>query len=164
MKKIFLLILTCLISTLLISNTVFASVDIEQKDWEDINLSDEEFEQILSQNVNNSFSTYATNLIEGHTLAISKKTSTLIIAGFTQVKSLTKCGFSKVTIQRRKNSSSSWTTYKTYTDLYNNTTYYRLSKSLSVPTGYQYRVTCTHYAKKNTTVEKINATSNIVSF
>lgn len=165
MKRItFLLILICLISILLTPTTAFASVDIEQQDWEDIILSNEKFEQILLQNSNNLISTSATDLIEGHSIGISKKNSTLIVVGFTQVRSSTKCGFSTVTIQRRKTSSSSWSTYKTYTNLYNTTTFYRLSKSLSVPTGYQYRVTCTHYAKKNTTTQKINATSNTISF
>ena len=166
MKRItFLLILICLISILLTPTTTFASVDIEQQDWEDIILSNEEYTRILSQNPNNSISTSATTLIDDHKISISKKNNVLIIVGQTRgLPSTTKCGFSKVTIQRRKNSSTSWTTYKTYSDLYNNNSLYMLSKSLSIPIGYQYRVTCTHYAKKNTTTQKINATSNTVSF
>ena len=39
--------------------------------------------------------------------------------------------------------------YKTYEDLYIDDVAYILTKSLTVPTGYQYRVTCIHYAKKN---------------
>ena len=74
MKRItFLLILICLISILLTPTTAFASVDIEQQDWEDIILSNEEYTQILSMNPNNSISTSATTLIDDHKISISKK-------------------------------------------------------------------------------------------
>ena len=46
-------------------------------------------------------------------------------------------------------------------------TYYSIgiSKSLTVTSGYQYRVTCTHYAKKSLlSTQKINNTSNTVTF
>ena len=158
-------LLICFIIILLLPTTAFASTNIEQEDWQDIRLSDEEFEQLLSQNSNNELIPFASNLISSKAISISKKDNTLLIIGRTDCNNMvTKCGFSKVTIQRRKNSSSSWTTYKSYTDLYANSSIYKLAKSLSVPTGYQYRVTCTHYAKSSTKSQSINNTSNTVTF
>ena len=56
------------------------------------------------------------------------------------------------------------TDYKTYDDLYTDGHTYILSKSIAVASGYQYRVTCTHYAKKNLfSTQKINNVSNVVT-
>ena len=136
--------------------------------WRDITLSDEEFELVLSQGSSVSGeenSVMASGLITNYSIGISKSGSTLTIAGRTQcVTDVVKCGFSKVTIQRRANSSSSWSNYQTYTSLYVDGYKYTLSKSLTVASGYQYRVTCTHYAKKSLlSTQKINNTSNTVT-
>ena len=164
MKKINYLLI-CFIIILLLPNTVFASTNIEQDDWQDIILSDEEFEQLLSQNSTDEIIPFASSLISSKSISISKKDDSLIIIGLTECNStVTKCGFSKVTIQRRKNSSATWSSYKTYTDLYTSSSKYRLTKSISVPTGYQYRVTCTHYAKNSTKSQTINNTSNTLTF
>ena len=167
MQKIFnLLIVGCLIFTLFIPTNVFGAVGGEDTEWLDIVLSDEEFEKILSNNPNNNVMLYATGLINIYSIAIKKSGNNLIIAGKTQGSSdVIKCGFKEVKIQRRSNSSSSWSNYKTYTDLYNDSRTYTLSKSISVPAGYQYRVTCTHYAKKNIfSTQKIDNTSNTLTF
>lgn len=168
MKKIIkMLIMSCLIITCLIPNVAFASVGNNQlQDWEDISLTEEEFNKILSMNPNNKIEPCASNLITGSSISISKSGNSLIIAGITKGSAdVTECGFKKVTIQRRKNSSSSWSNYKTYENLYNKSDYYRLSKKITVASGYQYRVTCTHYAKKNIlSTQKIDKTSNTITF
>ena len=104
-------------------------------------------------------------MIDTDSLAVSKSGSNLLIAGRTScISDVTKCGFKEVVIQRRKNSSSSWSDYKTYDDLYTNGHAYTLSKSIAVTSGYQYRVTCTHYAKKNLfSTQKIDNVSNVVT-
>lgn len=136
----------------------FAAVGGEEAEWQDIVLSDEEFEEILSNNPDNQITPLSSDLINRHSIAIQKNGNCLIIAGTTY-------GSSEVSIQRRSNSSASWSNYQTYSDLYNNSHQYILSKSISVPSGYQYRVTCTHYAKKNlVSTQKINGTSNILTF
>lgn len=136
----------------------FAAVGGEEAEWQDIVLSDEEFEEILSNNPDNQIMPLSSDLINRHSIAIQKNGNSLIIAGTTY-------GSSEVSIQRRSNSSASWSNYQTYSDLYNNSHQYILSKSISVPSGYQYRVTCTHYAKKNlVSTQKINGTSNILTF
>lgn len=166
MKKIIrFLVLSCLIATCLIPNVAFAAVGTSQPEWQDVTLTDEEFDAILSLNPNNEITPYATGLIIGKDIAISKNGNTLTIAGETRGSSnVTKCGFKEVTIQRRKNASSSWSDYQTYKDLYRESTSYKLTKIVTVPSGYQYRVTCTHYAKKNIfSTQKIDNTSNIVT-
>lgn len=144
----------------------FAAVGGEEAEWQDIVLSDEKFEEILSNNPDNQITPLSSDLINRHFIAIQKNGNCLIIAGTTYGSSeVSKCGFTKVSIQRRSNSSASWSNYQTYSDLYNNSHQYILSKSISVPSGYQYRVTCTHYAKKNlVSTQKINGTSNILTF
>lgn len=144
----------------------FAAVGGEEAEWQDIVLSDEEFEEILSNNPDNQIMPLSSDLINRHSIAIQKNGNSLIIAGTTYGSSeVSKCGFTKVSIQRRSNSSASWSNYQTYSDLYNNSHQYILSKSISVPSGYQYRVTCTQYAKKNlVSTQKINGTSNILTF
>ena len=167
MKKIFTLIITtCLFLTLFIPTDAFAAVGVEQSEWQDIVLSDEEFEKILSNNPNNNIMPHTSGLIDSYSIAISKSGSNLIIAGKTScVSSVTKCGFTKVIVQRRSSSSASWSNYQTYNDLYKEARSYTLSKSLSVPSGYQYRVICTHYAKKSSlSTQKIDNTSNTLTF
>ena len=167
MKKFVSIVISiCFIFSLFIPNTAFASVDEGMGDWQDIELSEEEFNGILSNNQNDDIRPFASGLIISYSIGISKNGNTLIIAGKTSgTDRVIRSGFTKVTIQRRKDSSSSWTDYKTYEDLYNDATSYFLSKSYIVISGYEYRVTCTHYAKKNLlSVEKINNTSNTLSF
>lgn len=167
MRKIISVMLSiCFLFSLLIPNSAFASVENGQGDWQDIYLSEEEFNEILANNPNNDIRPLASGLIDAYSIGISKNGNTLIIAGKTSgVTGVIKCGFTKVTIQRRKDSSSSWTDFKVYEDLYNDAGIYALSKSYIVISGYEYRVTCTHYAKKNLlSVQKIDNTSNTIKF
>lgn len=166
MKKFF---MSAIIFTLLVSfvlpTVAFAADDGQIEEWQDINLTEQEIEDILALNPDNGVSAYASNLINMYHIAIAKNGNSLIVAGKTigtyEVK---KCGFKEVVIQRRKSSSDSWSTYTKYTDLYVDNSGYTLSKSLTVPSGYQYRVTCIHYAKKNLfSTQKINNTSNTVT-
>lgn len=167
MKKFFMsaIIFTLLLSFLL-PTVAFAADGSQPEEWQDISLTEQEMEDILSLNPNNDISTYATNLINRYNIAIDKNGSNLIIVGSTigtyEVK---KSGFKEVVIQQRKSSSDSWSTYTKYTNLYIDVSSYTLSKSLTVPSGYQYRVTCIHYAKKNLlSTQKISNTSNTVTF
>lgn len=161
-----------LVFTFIFQVSFVALADENEPDWEDITLTQEEFDEILALNpqrqttsMSGQTDTKATGLIASYSIAISGNGSTLIIAGSTNCNpDVVKCGFKVVTIQRRTSSTASWTTYKTYEDLYYNTSVYTLAKTLTVPTGYQYRVTCTHYAKKNLlSTQKINNTSNTLA-
>ncbi len=111
-------------------------------------------------------SLYSSNLIIRNNLSIKKDGTTLKITGLTEGSSeVVKCGFTKVVIQRKKSSSTSWSNYKTYKDLYSDSTKYNLRKSITVEKGYQYRVTATHYAKKSLlSTQKIEVTTGSLTF
>ena len=167
MKKIISITLCmCFLFSLFIPNTAFALVEEETEEWQDIYLSEEEFNAVLSNNPNNDIRPLASGLINAYSIAISKNGNTLIVAGQTVgTMGVVKCGFSKVTIQRRKSGTTEWSDYIPYTDLYSESSLYNLGKSCLVTPGFQFRVVCTHYAKKNIlSVEKIDNVSNIVTF
>lgn len=109
----------------------------------------------------------ASGLILSYTLNIARQgNTTLIITGDTDCNtSVVRCGFKSLIVERRLNSSTSWSEYYNYGNVYvdkNNAHFY---DELSVDPGYQYRVTCKHYAKKNfLNTQSISNTSNIVTF
>ena len=165
MKKTFSSLLAIVLSFLFVFQTNFVAFADDEPDWEDANWTQEEFDEILNQNPNNQVSTYASGLILAYSIAISSSGSNLLIAGKTRcAPDVVKCGFTVLTIKRRTSSSASWTTYKTYSDLYDNDPSYTLAKTITVPTGYQYRVYCTHYAKKSLlSTQKIDNASNVIA-
>lgn len=106
-----------------------------------------------------------TGLIFSYSLALASSDNTLEIAGLTQCSiDVVKCGFKDLTVERRKTSSDSWEDYYEFGNVYRETTAAVLSTTLAVASGYQYRVTCKHYAKKNIlSVQTVSNTSNIVT-
>lgn len=106
----------------------------------------------------------ASGLIYSYGLSLSKTGTTLCIEGLTQCAlEVVKCGFKDLTVQRRATSSDSWKDYYEYGNVYRDATAAGLSTTLAVESGYQYRIYCKHYAKKNIfSVETITNTSNIV--
>lgn len=173
MKKSISKLLALVLAFMFVFQTSFVALaNDNEPDWVDVEMTQEEFDSILALNEQSSSSsmggqasTQATGLIYAYSIAVSGSGTTLRIAGKTNCNmDVVKCGFSIITIQRRTSSTASWSTYKTYEDLYNNTFAYTLTKSITVPTNYQYRVTCTHYAKKNLfSTQKINNTSNVIA-
>lgn len=168
MKKVLLSVVSVIMVIVTLVPTAFAA-DEQLTEWQDLILSEEEFNEILSNNTIYTVSenARATGLISAYAIAISKSgTNTLNIAGKTTgTYDVVKTGFKEVIVQRRTSSSASWSDYVIYEDLYINEVGYNLGKSLTVPTGYQYRVTCIHYAKKNIlSVQKIDNVSNVITF
>lgn len=110
-------------------------------------------------------STRATGLITSYGLNLYKTGTTLEITGRTHgMYEVVKCGFKDLTIQRRKTSSDSWEDYYEYGNVYANAVAANLDTTLVVESGYQYRISCKHYAKKNLlSVQTIANTSNIVT-
>lgn len=116
---------------------------------------------------NNGDDILASGLIFQYDLTIVKKNNTtLTIYGTTDCDPVVvKCGFKNLKVQRRANSSSSWSDYYTYGNEYLDTCFYAIGRDLTVDPGYQYRVTCKHYAKKNLfSTQTISNTSNIITF
>lgn len=117
-----------------------------------------------NESIENLNKTRASGLIYAYGIDISKNGTTLLIAGETDcISAVVKCGFKNLTVERRKTSSDSWEDYYEYGNVYADSNFANLSTSLSVASGYQYRVTCKHYAKKSLLVtQSISNTSNIV--
>lgn len=162
MKKYISIFLTIfMIFTCFSPITAFAS-DVTE---DDAYFTQEEFES-LEHTYAIGITPYATGLITDNNLGIAKDGTKLKITGLTKGSSeVVKCGFTKVVVQRKKSSESSWSNYKTYKDLYSESTKYNLSKSLTVDKGYQYRVTATHYAKKSLfSTQKIDSTTGYLTF
>lgn len=165
MRKSISKILAIILSLLFICQTSFVVFADDEPDWQDVNWTQSEFDEIYYQNPYNQISPLTSGLIVGYGIAISNSGSNLLVAGRTICDPrVVKCGFTVVTIKRRSSSTASWTTYKTYEDLYNNNASYSLSKTIPVSRGYQYRVYCTHYAKKSLlSTEKIDNVSNVIA-
>lgn len=109
----------------------------------------------------------ASGLIYQYDLSASKRDSTtLIVYGLTDCDPVVvKCGFKNLKVQRRANSSSSWSDFYDYGNVYLDSHHYAIGRYLNVDPGYQYRITCKHYAKKNIlNTQTISNTSNIVTF
>lgn len=106
----------------------------------------------------------ATGLILSYGLELRKSGTTLTILGVTDCSlDVVKCGYKNLTIQRRKTSSDSWSDYYEYGNVYAEATAAHLNTTLSVASGYQYRISCKHYAKKSLLLtQSISNTSNIV--
>lgn len=160
LKSIFLI---CLSLIMMLPVTAYA--EETQPEWNNITLSQEEIDEILAPYEVNNSNARASGLITAYAIGLQKSGSNLLIVGKTNcAPDVTKCGFSEIIVQRRKTNSDSWAQYTKYTDLYSNSTGYVLTKSITPPSGYQYRITCKHYAKKSLfSTETITNISNIVS-
>lgn len=114
---------------------------------------------------NISDNTRATGLIYAYGLDLSKSGNTLHITGQTYgFGDVVKAGFKDLTIQRRKTSDDSWKDYYDYGNVYVDGWGANLDTTLVVESGYQYRISCKHYAKKSLLVtQTIANTSGIVT-
>lgn len=143
----------------------FNAYATENSKNDEIYFTQEEFE-LLEHMYAVSAQPYATGLITSYQLGIAKNGSNLAIYGYTNGTSdVKKIGFTEVVIQRKKTSESKWSDYITYKSLYSDGYKYTLSKSVAVESGYQYRVTAVHYAKKSLlSTQKIEATTGYLTF
>ena len=119
----------------------------------------------IYENANESTESRATGLIMSYGLEISVTGTTIRILGETYCAgSVVKSGFKNLVVQRKKVSSSTWSDYYDYGDLYSDTYAASVNTTLAVESGYEYRVTCKHYAKKSLLVtQSISNTSNVVT-
>lgn len=109
--------------------------------------------------------TRVSGLITAYGLSLEKSGTTLKIYGQTlAAPDVVKCGFKNLVIQRRASSDDSWKEYYDFGNRYIEMSFASFSTTLVVPAGYQYRISCKHYAKKNLlSVQTIANTSNIVA-
>lgn len=155
-----------LLFSLLIPNVTAFATESEKPEWQDVYLTEEQFDEIFPSNSENNIMPLAADLIMEYYIGISKEGNTLYIGGKTFGNAeVVKSGFTKVTIQKKLPTSPTWNDYITYKDLYADASHYILTKSVTLASGYQYRVVCTHYAKKNIlSTQKIDNTSNVLIF
>lgn len=162
MKK-YISVISIICAIIMCVSPISASASNETTD--DIVISVEEFESL--EHVYAVYpQTRATGLITSNNLGIAKSGNTLYISGHTYGnEDVEKCGFTEVIVERRINSNYSWSEYLVYEDLYSSSNKYTLSKSIAVSSGYQYRVTGIHYAKKSLfSVQKIDAETGYLTF
>lgn len=109
--------------------------------------------------------TRVTGLILSYGLSVTVSGNTLNIDGSTHgTPEVVRSGFKDLTVECRKNSTYSWEDYHEYGNVYYDVSATGISTTLTVTKGFQYRVTCKHYAKKNLLlVETIENSSNIVN-
>ena len=161
--KVVLSVVFCLSSICPINS--FA-VNEENIQWYENNFTEEKIQQILDQNPQNNVAERATGLIKFYNVAIAKDGSYLaMVARVICDGEVVKCGFKKIVLQQRATTSSSWKNCLTLEKIYDDNFGYTIGRTFAVNSGYQYRVVCTFYAKKNLLVtEKIEHTSNVVTF
>ena len=117
------------------------------------------YEQITNED------TRATGLIGSYGLSLTKTGTTLYLRGQTYGSpDVVTCGFKNLTVERRKTSDDSWKDYYEFGNVYVDAVAANLETTLVVESGYQYRISCKHYAKKNLlSVQTIANTSGIVT-
>lgn len=106
-----------------------------------------------------------TGLISSYKITLKKDGTTLNITGKTQCSTdVVKCGIRNIVVEYRTSSSADWQTYQECDDYYVETYSCNYNMSITnVPSSYQYRVTCQHYAKENIfSTQKIDNVSEIV--
>lgn len=122
---------------------------------------------VVNATDNNSDEIQASGLILNYDLTgVKKNSNTLTVYGTTSCNpEVVKCGFKNLIVQRRVNSSSSWSDYYDYGNVYDDSCFLAIGRDLPVDPGYQYRIICKHYAKKNIlNTQTISNTSNTVTF
>ena len=161
MKKL----VSFILSVILIITCCFIPVNAADKE---IVLPRVENFSLVSPVVEDDFSvdnSRATGLIMSYQLQLSKTGTTLNIYGETYcISEAVKCGFKNLVVQRKKSTGTIWSEYYDYGDLYQEAKTACLNTTLTVESGYQYRVSCKHYAKKSLLVtQSVSNTSNIVT-
>lgn len=150
-KRIFGILLAMAICvTGIMSFDVKASTEVES---EDIDMSCLMTEDALTGYVENQ--TWGVYLASG-TSTINKISSTKVGAGGT-TNAAKKCNVSITSILERKNSSGSWVRVISWTQENTNAFSAGISKSVTVPSGYYYRVRSHHYASTDSASSYTNA-------
>lgn len=159
--KRFISLMLCAI--ILFSCCVFQSSAVSEKDFVPY-VIDYSLTSPIYDVATESSESRATGLIMSYALGLSVTGTTLNIRAETYcMPEVVKSGFKNFVVQRRKATSATWSDYYDYGDLYNETFASSITTTLAVQSGYQYRLSCKHYAKKSLLVtQSISNTSNVV--
>lgn len=150
-KKILAAVLSIMICFISFSNSgILAKAEGE---CEDIDIS-----YLLTDNALMGYSdaqTWGVYYSDGYSI-INKISSTKIGAGGVTNANV-KCQVSVTAIVERKNDSGSWVRVTSWTQTNENAFSAMVSKSLTVGTGYYYRVRCSHYASTDVSSSSTDA-------
>ena len=150
-KSIFGIIIAIMICiTGIVQFDVSVSAEVES---EDIDMSYLMTEDALVGYVENQ--TWGVYLASG-TSTINKISSSKVGAGGT-TNAAKKCNVSITSILERKNSSGSWERVTSWMQTNASSFYAMISKSVTVPSGYYYRVRSHHYASTDSATSYTNA-------
>lgn len=161
MKRLFSLLLCAIV---LFTCCVFQTGAVDEENFVpyviDFSLSSPVYE-----NVGVSSEPRVSGLIFSYYIDLTATGTTLRIRAETLCNAeVVKSGFKNFVLQRKKADKTIWTDYYDYGDLFSNSYAASVNTTLEVSSGYQYRVTCKHYAKKSLLVtETISNTSNIIT-
>lgn len=150
-KRIFNLLLAmvvCVSGVVITDVTVLAETESEDIAYEELMTDDALVGYAESQ-------TWGVYLASGNSV-INKISSTKVGAGGT-TNAAKKCNVSITSILERKNSSGSWERVISWTQDNTNAYYAVISKSVTVPSGYYYRVRSYHYASTDSATSYTNA-------
>ena len=150
-KKTLIIILAVMICV--IGMTQWEVKASEVIEYEDIDMSSLMAEGALTGYIENQ--TWGVYLASG-TSTINKISSSKVGAGGT-TNAAKKCNVSITSILERKNSSGSWERVISWTQDNTNAFYAMISKNVTVPSGYYYRVRSYHYAGTDTASSHTNA-------
>lgn len=161
MKRFFSLVL---FAVLLLSCCVFQTSAVEDDGFVP-RVVDFSLTAPIIETANDSAGSRATGLIMMYALDLSATGNTLTIRAETYCNAVVvKSGFKDFVVQRKKATDSKWSDYYDYGDLYIDTYAASINTTLVVESGYQYRLSCKHYAKKSLLVtQNISNTSNVVA-
>lgn len=116
--------------------------------WEEL----QRMEHVNGVNDSDNGMTRATGLILGYSLTLSREGSSNILVMYGDTfcaPEVTKCGFTVIRLEQKAYNSSTWKTFISFEDQYNQAAGFASSWRIAVTTGYDYRVTATHYAYRN---------------
>lgn len=161
-KAVFIVVF-CFVSVF--SSQAFA-LEKNEIEVNNIVLSQDEINEILALGNTYAPEERATGLILRATAAIDNDHKLLQFVGTIGCRpEVVKCGYEDIIVQRRASSSSSWSHYYTFDDSLEESNTHTAVKAVTTVTGYEYRVTCTLYAKKNIfSVERIDMETNIIAW
>ncbi len=158
------LVLTlCLISLFNVHAFALEKNDIEVQD---IFLSQDEINEILAKGNTYTAPERATGLILDGAFSINNDYKLLqFVALMDCGTEVVRCGFEDIIVQRRASSSDSWSFYYQFDDDIVDYCSHSTIKAVTTVKGYEYRVICTLYAKKNFfSVQRINVETNIIAW
>ncbi len=166
MKKILELVFVFFMCFTLLFSVEAQAYETSDRQEQALILSQSEIDEILAKGNSYTANERASGLIYMVRVAINDDYVMLQFVGdISCASTVVKCGFEDIIVQRRASSSSSWQKYHQFDDDISEATNHLTIKAVTTNPGYEYRVKCTAYAKKNIlSVQKEVLYTNIIAW